>query len=87
LLLLPHSVMAAGLRRQGFRCVETYEVTEEAILNGLQREGGPQPASPLQFNFISCLNVLDRCSKPVTLLKQMASLLTPQTGKHPSLQK
>jgi len=74
------SVMAAELRRKGFRCVETYELTETLLLEGLQREGGNQPSRPLQFDVISCLNVLDRCSRPHTLLKQMAALLKPDTG-------
>ena len=73
--LLLHSFIFTGCWN-----VLQYKITEEALLKGLQNEGGVQPTSPLQFNVISCLNVLDRCSKPRTLLKQMTALLTPKTG-------
>ena len=35
----------------------------------------------LKFDVITCLNVLDRCEKPLTLLKQIHNHLTPQTGR------
>lgn len=33
-----------------------------------------------EYDVISCLNVLDRCDKPITLLNQMKSKLKPKTG-------
>lgn len=34
----------------------------------------------VQYDLISCLNVLDRCDRPLTMLKQMKSKLKPDTG-------
>ena len=34
-----------------------------------------------KFDVITCLNVLDRCEKPISLLKQIASHLKAQTGR------
>ena len=34
----------------------------------------------LTFDVITCLNVLDRCDKPLTLLKQIRDHLKPKTG-------
>jgi SAM-dependent methyltransferase len=35
----------------------------------------------LTFDAITCLNVLDRCEKPLALLKQIRDHLTPKTGR------
>ncbi|CAF3421324.1 unnamed protein product [Rotaria sp. Silwood1] len=35
----------------------------------------------LTFDVITCLNVLDRCEKPLTLLKQIRKHLNPKTGR------
>ncbi|VEL33560.1 unnamed protein product [Protopolystoma xenopodis] len=32
------------------------------------------------YDVISCLNLLDRCDRPITLLRQIHSSLTPETG-------
>lgn len=34
-----------------------------------------------QYDIISCLNLLDRCHQPVTLLKEMRSVLEPTQGR------
>ena len=34
-----------------------------------------------QFDVIACLNLLDRCDKPVTLLHDMKKALNPDTGR------
>lgn len=34
-----------------------------------------------KFDVITCLNVLDRCDKPLTLLKQIHESLNPKTGQ------
>ncbi|XP_053550833.1 protein-L-histidine N-pros-methyltransferase isoform X2 [Bombina bombina] len=34
-----------------------------------------------QYDVISCLNLLDRCHQPVTLLKEMRSMLEPTRGR------
>ncbi|CAI9537270.1 unnamed protein product [Staurois parvus] len=34
-----------------------------------------------QYDVISCLNLLDRCHQPVTLLKEMRSVLEPTRGR------
>jgi hypothetical protein len=33
------------------------------------------------FDVITCLNVLDRCEKPLTLLKQIRNYLNPENGR------
>ncbi|XP_055953709.1 protein-L-histidine N-pros-methyltransferase-like [Argiope bruennichi] len=35
---------------------------------------------PRYFDLISCLNLLDRCDRPITLLQQIRSKLNPDTG-------
>lgn len=35
----------------------------------------------LQYDVITCLNLLDRCHQPVTLLKEMRSVLEPTRGR------
>ena len=35
----------------------------------------------ITFDVISCLNVLDRCSQPITLLHSMLRVLRPVTGR------
>ena len=37
--------------------------------------------SGLQFDLVSCLNLLDRCDKPMSLLAQMKTALRPGTGR------
>ncbi len=34
-----------------------------------------------QYDVISALNLLDRCDKPMTLLRQIHSVLKPETGR------
>ncbi|GIY85191.1 methyltransferase-like protein 9 [Caerostris darwini] len=35
---------------------------------------------PRHFDLISCLNLLDRCDRPITLLQQIRNKLNPDTG-------
>ena len=35
----------------------------------------------LTYDLISCLNLLDRCDKPLTMLSQMKSCLKPESGR------
>ncbi|GFY55751.1 methyltransferase-like protein 9 [Trichonephila inaurata madagascariensis] len=35
---------------------------------------------PRYFDLISCLNLLDRCDRPITLLQQIRNKLNPDTG-------
>jgi SAM-dependent methyltransferase len=56
-------VMARNLRRQGFRCFES----------DLARTSVPEPP----YGLITCLNVIDRCARPVTLLERLARALSP----------
>ncbi|KAK3792034.1 hypothetical protein RRG08_055301 [Elysia crispata] len=37
--------------------------------------------SGLTFDVVSCLNLLDRCDKPMTLLSQIKEVLRPDTGR------
>ena len=34
-----------------------------------------------KFDVVSCLNLLDRCDKPVTLLSNIRHVLRPETGR------
>ena len=34
-----------------------------------------------KFDVISCLNLLDRCDEPATLLRNMKAALVPDTGR------
>jgi SAM-dependent methyltransferase len=56
-------VMARNLRRSGFRCHET----------DLAR--APVPGGP--YDLVTCLNVLDRCERPRSLLANLANALAP----------
>jgi len=38
-------------------------------------------SSHRQYDVISCLNLLDRCERPLTLLQQIQASLTPTTGR------
>lgn len=56
-------IMAQKLRRRGFRCVEA-DVAET---------GAPEP----EYDVVTCLNVLDRCPRPTSLLAAARRALTP----------
>jgi 2-polyprenyl-3-methyl-5-hydroxy-6-metoxy-1,4-benzoquinol methylase len=56
-------MMARNLRRAGFRCLEA----------DLAREQVPDPP----YDLITCLNVLDRCERPRSLLSNLAHALAP----------
>jgi SAM-dependent methyltransferase len=56
-------VMARKLRHRGFRCFEA-DVAET---------GAPEP----HYDLITCLNVLDRCQKPRSLLSAARTALAP----------
>lgn len=56
-------VMARNLRKSGFRCHET-DVAESGV---------PEP----RYDLVTCLNVIDRCARPRTLLSQLSSALEP----------
>jgi SAM-dependent methyltransferase len=56
--------MAWRLRRRGFRCARI-DVVEDAI-----------PEAP--FDAIACLNVLDRCARPRSLLERLRDALAPR---------
>lgn len=56
-------VMARKLRNRGFRCFET-DVAET---------GAPEP----HYDLVTCLNVLDRCPRPKSLLAAARAALAP----------
>ena len=56
-------VMAKNLRRAGFRCLEA-DLAQEAA-----------PGAP--YDLITCLNVLDRCARPRSLLENLVRALSP----------
>jgi SAM-dependent methyltransferase len=56
-------VMARKLRKRGFRCYEA----------DLAESGVPEPS----YDVITCLNVLDRCPRPKSLLAEARRALAP----------
>ena len=36
---------------------------------------------PRQYDVVACLNLLDRCAEPLTLLRRVRAALTPSTGR------
>lgn len=40
----------------------------------------PNSADGRQYDVISCLNVIDRCENPLTLLRQIHASLKPDVG-------
>jgi 2-polyprenyl-3-methyl-5-hydroxy-6-metoxy-1,4-benzoquinol methylase len=59
------------------------KVTREALAAGLRRSSSytVDPHDQLTFDVVSCLNVLDRCPAPKTLLRQIRDILRPDTGR------
>jgi SAM-dependent methyltransferase len=55
------------------------QVTREALAAGLQLKS--YSGDQLTFDVVSCLNVLDRCPAPKTLLRQIRDILRPETGR------
>eukprot|EP00300_Choanocystis_sp_HF-7_P022107 c21246_g1_i1.p1 GENE.c21246_g1_i1~~c21246_g1_i1.p1 ORF type:complete len:340 (+),score=60.84 c21246_g1_i1:56-1021(+) len=62
--------MCRRLRQRGFECIQTAQLSREAL--GLLPEQS--------FTLVSCLNVLDRCHYPMTMLRNMRELLHPTKG-------
>jgi len=64
--------MVRRLRRGGHRCAATGDLTPAALGAAL---GEDTPAEP--FDLVACCNILDRCSRPRSLLREMRRLLRP----------
>jgi len=61
--------MVRKLRAAGWRCIDTPNLDESELnWNGEK------------FDVISIMNVLDRCSKPLSLLKSVKKYLTTENG-------
>ncbi|TMW69216.1 hypothetical protein Poli38472_001372 [Pythium oligandrum] len=60
--------MVKNLNSRGFNCAETGDLDHPHVLQG-------QP-----YNIISLMNVLDRADKPLTMLRQIRSMLHPENG-------
>eukprot|EP00126_Sphaerothecum_destruens_P001620 Sdes_comp15032_c0_seq1m3803 len=66
--------MTKRLSNRGFRCFETASVSKtflEFFQHTKEFKG---------FHIISCFNVLDRCDKPIQLLKEIHSLVSKNDG-------
>lgn len=70
--------MVRRLRAGGFRCAETVDLTPAGLGAAL---GEDSPSEP--FDLVACCNILDRCSKPKSLLRDMRNLLRPPGGGRP----
>ena len=70
--------MVRRLRAGGFRCAETVDLTPAGLGAAL---GEDSPSEP--FDLVACCNILDRCSKPQSLLRDMRNLLRPPGGGRP----
>ncbi|CAH8647671.1 unnamed protein product [Heterobilharzia americana] len=66
-------VMRWRLSKHGFIIldVDSWEITDNEYST---------PQVPSHFDVISCLNLLDRCTAPITLLKRVGQALKPTTG-------
>lgn len=62
--------MVRAIRRRGIACTECGDL--DALPAGVRGAG---------FDVVACLNVLDRCDRPRTLLRQLRSLLRPGSGR------
>src|SRR5690606_37259674 len=60
--------MVSRLREEGYTCIETDSLDCEELKNK-------------KFNLILLLNVIDRCSKPITLLKQCKNMLMDEDSR------
>jgi len=60
--------MAQSLRERGYECVETGD------------PGSSEELLRQRFDVVTCFNVLDRCSKPLSLLRSIRKMLT-KTGR------
>lgn len=58
------------LKQLGFTLLDTNSWDAESTAN----------SRPAQYDVVSCLNLLDRCSTPLTLLRRISKVLKPQTG-------
>lgn len=58
-------VMSKILSKKGYRVLDVETWSEE----------------PIEYDVISCLNLLDRCDKPLTLLQEIRRKLKPKTGR------
>jgi SAM-dependent methyltransferase len=56
-------VMARNLRRSGFRCYEA-DIAETDV---------PEP----RYDLVTCLNVIDRCARPLSLLEKLTGAIEP----------
>ncbi|CAK0857846.1 unnamed protein product, partial [Prorocentrum cordatum] len=65
--------MVERLAERGFCAIRTGEATREAL--------GEHAAGGATFDLVALLNVLDRASRPRTLLRQLVGLLTPVAGR------
>ena len=43
--------------------------------------GTEGPEVQAQYDVVACLNLLDRCAAPLTLLRRMRAVLKPSTGR------
>ena len=66
--------MVKRLRERGFACAQTTNITSEELSPHL-RCGSEDDAKP-SFDLITLFNVIDRCDKPLSLLRQIKELLT-----------
>jgi hypothetical protein len=57
------SYMAASLRERGYECVESDDPLNEERIRSIS------------FDVITCFNVLDRCDKPISLLRSLKKIL------------
>ncbi|VDP82182.1 unnamed protein product [Echinostoma caproni] len=70
--------MCWRLREHGFTVLDadTWELDPPP-----SDDGSDTNPVPKRFDVISCLNLLDRCDAPLTMLKRIAGALKPRTGR------
>eukprot|EP01088_Endostelium_zonatum_P005221 TRINITY_DN16727_c0_g1_i1.p1 TRINITY_DN16727_c0_g1~~TRINITY_DN16727_c0_g1_i1.p1 ORF type:complete len:293 (-),score=40.08 TRINITY_DN16727_c0_g1_i1:112-990(-) len=81
--------MVKRLKEKGFLSLQTADVSQDSLYKTLLQHNhinilfGDTIShyTELQFDLVTCFNVLDRCRTPLTLLKQIKSLLKVNTGR------
>jgi SAM-dependent methyltransferase len=64
--------MVARLKARGYHAMQTLSIAPQELAR--RNAGG-------FYDCVACLNVLDRCDRPITMLRQIHRILRPGSGK------
>ncbi|VUZ45023.1 unnamed protein product [Hymenolepis diminuta] len=76
-------VMRWRLRQANFTVLEIddWDKTLPAIASKMKITQADERSPKPQYDVVACLNLLDRCAEPLTLLRRMRAVLKPNTGR------